>query len=80
MCVALITRDFDRIKKFFCAGLGLEPTQFWNNDQGRAVIIDLGRATLEIIDELQRQTIDEIEVERRISGQIRFAFKVPDLI
>jgi len=80
MRVALTTNNFDQIKKFYCDGLGLEPTQFWDNDQGRSVVLDLGRATLEIFDESQAQTVDEIEAERRISGQIRFAFKVPDLI
>lgn len=80
MRVALTTNDFDQLKKFYCDGLGLEPTQFWDNDQGRSVVLDLGRATLEIFDESQAQTVDEIEAERRISGQIRFAFKVPDLI
>lgn len=80
MRVALTTNDFDQLKKFYCDGLGLEPTQFWDNDQGRSVVLDLGRATLEIFDESQAQTVDEIEAERRISGQIRFAFQVPDLI
>ncbi|MDW7755311.1 MAG: VOC family protein [Brevefilum sp.] len=80
MRVALTTNDFDQIKKFYCDGLGLEPSQFWNNGQGRTIILGLGRATLEILDESQAQTVDEIEAERRVSGQIRFAFKVPDLI
>jgi methylmalonyl-CoA/ethylmalonyl-CoA epimerase len=39
----------------------------------------VGQATLEVFDEMQAQTIDEIEVGRRISGRIRFAPQVPDL-
>ena len=39
----------------------------------------MGNATLEIFDEAQAQTIDQIEVGQRISGQIRFALQVPDL-
>ena len=39
----------------------------------------MGKATLEVFDEMQAQTIDHIEVGRRISGQIRFALQVPDL-
>jgi methylmalonyl-CoA/ethylmalonyl-CoA epimerase len=39
----------------------------------------MGEATLEVFDETQAQTVDEIEVGRRISGQIRFALQVPDL-
>jgi catechol 2,3-dioxygenase-like lactoylglutathione lyase family enzyme len=77
--VALTTRDYERSVKFYCEGLGIEPAQFWNNGQGRALILDMGHATLEIFDETQAQTIDQIETEQRVSGQIRFALQVPDL-
>ena len=77
--VALTTDDFERMVKFYCDGLGLEPAQIWPDDQGRALVLDLGKATLEVFDEMQAETIDQIEVGRRISGQIRFALRVPDL-
>ena len=77
--VAFTAREFERLVRFYCDGLGLEPAQLWPSDQGRAVVLDMGRATLEIFDETQANTIDQIEVGRRLSGQIRFALKVPDL-
>ncbi len=77
--VALTTGDYERLVKFYCGGLGVEPAQFWNNGQGRALILDMGHATLEIFDETQAETIDQIEAGQRVSGQIRFAFQVPDL-
>ncbi len=77
--VALTTSDYERLAKFYCDGLGLEPAQLWNNGQGRAAILNLGRATLEIFDETQAQTIDQIEAGQRLSGPIRFALQVPDL-
>lgn len=77
--VAVTTGDYERLVKFYCDGLGLEPAQIWNNGQGRALVIDMGRATLEIFDELQAQTIDQLEAGQRVSGQIRFALQVPDL-
>jgi len=77
--VALTTNDYERLVKFYCDGLGLEPAQFWKNDQGRALILNMGNATLEIFDETQAKTIDQIEAGQRISGQIRFALQVPDL-
>jgi methylmalonyl-CoA/ethylmalonyl-CoA epimerase len=64
---------------FYCDGLGLEPAQVWSEDQGRALVLDMGKATLEVFDEKQAQTIDQIEVGHRVSGQIRFALQVPDL-
>jgi catechol 2,3-dioxygenase-like lactoylglutathione lyase family enzyme len=79
MRVALTTSDFDRLEELYCAGLGLEPAQIWRNGQGRAVMIDMGRATLEIFDTTQAETVDGIEAGRRLSGRVRFAFQVPDL-
>jgi catechol 2,3-dioxygenase-like lactoylglutathione lyase family enzyme len=77
--VALTASDYERSVKFYCAGLGIEPAQLWNNGQGRALILTMGSATLEIFDEAQAQTIDQIETGQRVSGQIRFALQVPDV-
>ena len=77
--VALTTEAFDRLAGFYREGLGLEPAQVWPDDQGRALVLDLGKATLEVFDEEQAQTIDQLEVGHRISGQVRFALQVPDL-
>ena len=77
--VALTTGDYERLTKFYCEGLGLEPSAIWNNDQGKAIVLDMGRATLELFDEAQAEIIDQIEAERRVSGPIRFALQVPDL-
>ncbi len=77
--VALTTSVYERSVKFYCDGLGIEPAQSWNNGQGRALILNMGNATLEIFDETQAQTIDQIEAGQRVSGQIRFALQVPDL-
>lgn len=66
--LALTTIDYERLAKFYCDGLGFEPAQSWNNGQGRAVILNMGNATLEIFDETQAQTVDQIETGQRISG------------
>jgi len=77
--VALTTKEFDRLARFYRVGLGMEPAQVWPPDQGRALVLDMGRATLEVFDEKQATTVDQIEVGKRVSGQIRFALRVPDL-
>jgi methylmalonyl-CoA/ethylmalonyl-CoA epimerase len=77
--VAVTTPDYERLVKFYCDGLGIEPAAIWNNGQGRALILDMGRATLEIFDEAQAETIDALEAGRRVTGQVRFALQVPDL-
>ena len=77
--VALTTSDYERLVKFYCDGLGLDPAAVWNNDGGKALILDMGKATLELFDERQAEVIDQLEVGRRVSGHVRFALQVPDL-
>jgi len=77
--VAVTTADYERLVKFYCEGLGIEPAQFWQNGEGHALILNMGQATLEIFDEAQAETIDRIEAGKRVSGQVRFAMQVPDL-
>jgi catechol 2,3-dioxygenase-like lactoylglutathione lyase family enzyme len=77
--IAVTTNDYKRLVRFYCDGLGIEPAAIWNNGQGQALVLNMGIATLEIFDEVQAETIDQLEVGRRISGQFRLALKVPDL-
>ena len=77
--VALTTSEYERLVKFYSDGLGIEPAALWNNDGGKALILDMGKATLELFDERQAEVIDQLEAGRRVSGQIRFALQVPDL-
>jgi methylmalonyl-CoA/ethylmalonyl-CoA epimerase len=77
--VALTTDEFERLAAFYCEGLGLESAQIWPQDQGQALVLEMGKATLEVFDEKQAQTVDQIEVGRRVSGKIRFALQVLDL-
>jgi methylmalonyl-CoA/ethylmalonyl-CoA epimerase len=77
--VALTVDDYDRMLRFYSDGLGIEPSALWSNDGGRAALLDMGKAALEVFDDKQAQAIDQIEAGRRISGQIRFALRVPDV-
>jgi predicted enzyme related to lactoylglutathione lyase len=77
--IALTSGDYERLVKFYSAGLGIEPSAIWNNDGGQAMILDMGKATLELFDERQAEIIDQLEAGRRVSGQVRLALQVPDL-
>src|SRR6267378_2956649 len=76
--LVLTVKDFDRAAALFRDALGLEQLAAWQNDGGHVVLLDAGRATLEVADERQAQAIDEIEVGRRVAGQVRIAFQTPD--
>ena len=73
--LVLTVDDFDRATAFFRDALGLKQVAAWENDGGHAVLLDAGRATLEIFDQSQARAIDEIEVGRRVAGQVRVAFQ-----
>jgi len=77
--VAITTTDYERLSKLYCTGLGIEPAAIWNNEGGKAMMLELGKATLELFDERQAEVIDQLEAGKRVSGQIRLALRVPDL-
>lgn len=77
--VALTVRDFERSVKFYCDGLGISPAAIWDNGDGKALMLDLQHGALELFDEAQAETIDQLEAGKRVSGQVRFALQVPDV-
>lgn len=76
--VALTVADFDRALAFYRDALGLEQVADWSAEDGRVVLLEAGRATLELLDEAQSGRVDAIEAGRRVSGAVRLAFEVTD--
>jgi predicted enzyme related to lactoylglutathione lyase len=79
MRIALTTGDYERMMRFYCEGLGLDPSELWTTEQSQAALFEMGNATLEIFDEAHAASVDDIEAGKRTGGQIRFALQVPDL-
>jgi methylmalonyl-CoA/ethylmalonyl-CoA epimerase len=76
--VALTVSDFDEALAFYRDALGLEQLADWSSGDGRVVLLEAGRATLELFDEAQAETVDAIEAGRRVSGTVRLALRVAD--
>ena len=76
--IALTVDDFDAAVRLYRDALGLPQLADWSSDQGRVLLLDAGRATLELFDHAQASMVDDIEVGRRTSGKVRFAVQVPD--
>jgi hypothetical protein len=57
---------------------GLPERAAYSSPDGRVIILEAGRATLEIADPNQAEFIDRVEVGRRVAGHIRVAFEVDD--
>jgi len=77
--VALTTADYEQLMRVYTLGLGLEPAADWSGEQGRVVMVELGRGTLEVFDERQAEYVDQLEAGARVSGPVRLALGVPDV-
>lgn len=76
--VVLTVEDFDRALAFYRDVMGLEQVADWSSGTGRVVALDAGRATLELFDNPQAESVDTIEAGRRVSGTVRLAVRVAD--
>lgn len=77
--LVLTVEDLDAAIAFYRDTLGLEQLEDWlSADGAHGVLLDGGRATLELFNEAQAALVDEIEVGRRVAGPVRVAFRVDD--
>jgi catechol 2,3-dioxygenase-like lactoylglutathione lyase family enzyme len=71
--------DYDEALAFYRDHLGLEQqAAYAAPNGGRVTLLAAGRATVELADAAQAEFIDEVEVGRRVAGQLRVAFEVSD--
>jgi lactoylglutathione lyase len=76
--LVLTVSDFEAAVALYRDALGLEELEVWSEGDAQIVLLDAGRATLELVNERQADKIDQIEVGRRVAGPVRIAFKVAD--
>ncbi|HEY1564978.1 MAG TPA: VOC family protein [Gaiellaceae bacterium] len=77
--VVLTVPDFDEALAFYRDALGFEQVADWSGENGRVILLEAGRATLELFDERQADHVARIEAGRRVSGPVRLAVEVDDL-
>jgi len=71
--------DYESAVRFYRDLLGMpEEGAFAGPGDARVVILDAGRATLEIANPAQKRMIDEVEVGRQVAPRLRVAFEVDD--
>ncbi len=71
--------DYDAAVAFYRDVVGLTPAaEYLADDAGRVIILEAGRATLELSDRAHADHIDEVEVGRRVAGTYRVALQVAD--
>ncbi|MFY1705705.1 deaminase [Micromonospora sp. WMMA1923] len=78
--VVLTVDDFDAAVAYYRDTLGLpESAAFAGPDGARVVILDAGRATLELANAAQARFIAEVETGGTPTGAVRLAFEVTDV-
>ena len=75
--LVVTAQDHDAAGAFCRDTLGLPQREDYSSENGRVVVLEAGRATLEIADPAQTDLIDRVEVGRRVAGHLRVAFEAP---
>jgi len=70
--------DYDAAVAFYRDVLGLPERESYTTGDAEVMILEAGRATLEIANRAQAEYIDEVEVGRRVAGKFRVALEVDD--
>ena len=76
--LVVTVEDHDEAVRFYRDVLGLPELADFSSAEGNVVLLDAGRATVEVVDGRQAQFIDRVEVGQRVAGHIRVAFEVTD--
>jgi lactoylglutathione lyase len=80
MRLVVTADDYEAAVRFYRDVLGMPERASFSSADGQVVILEAGRATLEIADPGQAAFIDQVEVGRRVAGHIRVAFEVADSV
>jgi hypothetical protein len=75
--IILTVDNLDEIIKFYRDVAGFQVSKEWRDEAtGNGIILEAGKASLELIDRKDAATIDDIEVGRRVAGPVRLALNI----
>ena len=76
--LALTVERYDEAVAFYRDALGLPVIESFERPGGGGVVLDAGRATLELLSVGQAELVDEVEVGARVAGPVRVALEPGD--
>ena len=74
--IILTVDNLEEIIHFYREVAGLQVSKEWHETNGNGIILEAGKASLELIDHKHAATIDELEVGTRIAGSVRLALNI----
>lgn len=78
--LALTVDDYDKAVAFWHDALGLPVDHAFGEGDERGVVLDAGKATIEILSRRQAELVDQIEVGRNVGAPVRLALEVADSV
>ena len=78
--IILTVDNLDEIIQFYRDVAGLQTSKEWRDESGNGIILEAGRASLELIDRKDAAGIDDIEVGKRVAGPVRLALNIGENI
>jgi catechol 2,3-dioxygenase-like lactoylglutathione lyase family enzyme len=79
LCLVVGAADYDAAVRLYRDALGLTEEESFENEGGaRGMVLNAGRATLELHNPAHRKMIDELQTDGSESEHIRVAFEVTD--
>jgi NAD(P)-dependent dehydrogenase (short-subunit alcohol dehydrogenase family) len=77
--VVLNVRDFPNMRQLFESGLGLHIEKQWDETGGKGVVFEAGRATIELLDEVDASNTDRVEAGHATGLPMRLGLQVSDV-
>lgn len=78
--LVITAEDWPAAVAFFRDALGLAQVADFSSGDGRVLLLEAGRATVEIADSAGAAHIDDVEVGHRVAPALRVALAVPDAV
>jgi NAD(P)-dependent dehydrogenase (short-subunit alcohol dehydrogenase family)/catechol 2,3-dioxygenase-like lactoylglutathione lyase family enzyme len=76
--LVLTVTDFEQALTFYRDGLGMPIKEEWH-EIGHGVMLDAGRATLELLDTTHAAEVDRIEAGQHVGAKVRLALSVKNV-
>ena len=74
--IILTVDNLEEIINFYKNVAGMPISKDWDEPTGKGIILEAGKASLELIDSKHAATIDNIEVGKRVAGPVRLALNI----
>lgn len=77
--LTLTGTHLEKLIGFYRDEMGLKPLEAWHSETGCGIILEVGKATLELVDEAQALSTDRLEAGASAgSTPVRFSFRVSE--